>query len=50
MAVQYLTAPQDAHAMDVNCVSWAPGTCGLLASCSDDQTVRIWQLGEAGGL
>mmetsp|Transcript_12615 Transcript_12615/g.32113 ORF Transcript_12615/g.32113 Transcript_12615/m.32113 type:complete len:192 (-) Transcript_12615:197-772(-) len=30
-----------AHSADVNCVRWSP-TCDLLASCSDDETVRLW--------
>ena len=34
----------DAHGMDVNCVAWSPGTTGLLATCSDDETVKIWEL------
>ena len=40
-----LTVP-DAHGMDVNCVAWGPGS--LLATCSDDETVKIWEV--EGGL
>lgn len=30
------------HAQVVNCVSWSPSDSRLLATASDDQTVRIW--------
>ncbi|KAI0238056.1 putative cytosolic iron-sulfur protein assembly protein Ciao1 [Lamellibrachia satsuma] len=32
-----------AHTQDVNCVSWNPTREGLLASCSDDGQVKVWQ-------
>ena len=32
-----------AHAQDVNGVKWHPKEPGLLASCSDDGTIKIWK-------
>ena len=29
---------------DVNCVTWNPSERGLLASASDDGSVKLWQL------
>ncbi|MCL4130792.1 UNVERIFIED_CONTAM: hypothetical protein GTU68_009465 [Idotea baltica] len=34
----------DAHTEDVNCVAWNPIIGGLLASTSDDGTIKIWDL------
>ncbi|CAN0296038.1 unnamed protein product [Ascophyllum nodosum] len=31
-----------AHAGDVNCVRWNPSGGGVLASCGDDDLVRLW--------
>ena len=36
----------DAHDMDVNCVTWNKKQPNLLASCSDDETVKIWKIEE----
>eukprot|EP00892_Ulva_mutabilis_P005600 jgi/Ulvmu1/3411/UM016_0029.1 len=36
-------AQHDAHSQDVNCVAWNPKQPGLLASCSDDSTIRLWK-------
>ncbi|KAK4749928.1 hypothetical protein SAY87_027377 [Trapa incisa] len=35
---------EKAHDMDVNSVQWCPGETRLLASTSDDGTIKIWQL------
>lgn len=32
-----------AHSQDVNCVTWNPKEAGLLATCSDDGEIAIWQ-------
>ena len=32
-----------AHSLDVNGVAWNPKKAGLLASCGDDNLVRLWQ-------
>jgi len=34
----------DSHEMDVNCVSWNPTDSSTLASCSDDETIKIWNV------
>jgi WD40 repeat protein len=33
-----------AHKDDVNCVAWHPTTPGVLASCADDGSVKIWNV------
>jgi len=38
-----LASLPDAHAEDVNSVSWCPGQSGLLASASDDGLIKLWQ-------
>ena len=32
-----------AHDTDINCVSWNPKTPNILASCSDDGLIKIWE-------
>ena len=41
--VSLLCQYSNAHEQDVNCVDWSPNVDGLLASCSDDGTIKIWQ-------
>ena len=36
---------QKAHNDDVNCVVWHP-TKNILASCSDDNTIKLWIIKE----
>ncbi|XP_050499398.1 probable cytosolic iron-sulfur protein assembly protein Ciao1 [Diabrotica virgifera virgifera] len=36
----------NAHNQDVNCVTWNPVVPGLLASCSDDGEIKIWEFRE----
>ncbi|KAL1490175.1 hypothetical protein ABEB36_012911 [Hypothenemus hampei] len=33
-----------AHNQDVNCIAWNPVVKGVLASCSDDGEIKIWNL------
>jgi len=33
-----------AHTQDVNCVAWNPKIPGLLASCSDDCSIKLWKI------
>ena len=37
---------RQAHDQDVNSVAWNPKIENLLASCSDDGTVKLWQYSE----
>ena len=41
-----LTTEEESHEMDINCVAWAPN-CSMLASASDDETVKLWVLEES---
>lgn len=36
----------NAHAQDVNCVTWNPTGNGELMSCSDDGEIRLWKCSE----
>ncbi|KAH7663436.1 WD40 repeat protein [Dioscorea alata] len=40
---------EKAHAMDVNSVQWNPKNPRILASASDDGTIKIWELAEISG-
>ncbi|CAI0540020.1 unnamed protein product [Linum tenue] len=39
-----LLKKEKAHDMDVNVVQWSPGENRVLASASDDGTIKIWEL------
>lgn len=39
-----IAAVSNAHAQDVNCVKWNPKDSNLLASCSDDSTIKLWNV------
>ena len=34
----------NAHEQDVNAVAWNPKHPGLLVSCSDDSTIKMWKI------
>ncbi|XP_050379332.1 protein CIA1 [Argentina anserina] len=40
----FLLKKEKAHNMDINSVQWSPGENRLLASASDDGTIKIWEL------
>ncbi len=40
--ISLLHHEENAHTQDVNCVDWNPVHSDLLASCSDDGSVKIW--------
>ena len=33
---------KSAHSQDCNCVDWHPKQSGILASCGDDGSIKIW--------
>lgn len=39
-----LLKKEKAHDMDINCVQWSPKNPRLIASASDDGTIKIWEL------
>jgi len=41
-----LCEKKGAHAGDINCVRWNPKEPDLLASCGDDNMVRIWRVAQ----
>ncbi|RMX37163.1 hypothetical protein pdam_00010672 [Pocillopora damicornis] len=47
ISCKFYPRDQTAHSQDVNGVKWHPKEPGLLASCSDDCTIKIWRLTES---
>lgn len=45
--LKLLSNNENAHSQDVNCVDWSPKEGSLLASCSDDGSVKIWKFTES---
>ena len=43
LVLNSVCALSQAHSQDVNCVKWHPKDGGLLASASDDCTVKLWR-------
>ena len=39
-----LIRTKQAHEQDVNAVAWNPALRGMLATCSDDGEIKVWQL------
>ena len=37
---------REAHTQDCNCVDWNPTQPNMLATCSDDGSVKIWEFVE----
>ena len=34
----------EGHKLDVNCVAFNPVYTDILASCSDDRTIKLWKI------
>ncbi|XP_071946818.1 probable cytosolic iron-sulfur protein assembly protein CIAO1 homolog [Antedon mediterranea] len=45
-AFQLVASQNKSHNEDVNCVAWNPKIPGLLASCSDDCKIKLWNLND----
>jgi WD40 repeat protein len=41
--MELLSQERAAHDQDCNCVDWNPTKPSLLASCSDDGTIKLWK-------
>ena len=41
-----LHVESEAHTQDCNCVDWHPTQKNILASASDDGTIRIWEFNQ----
>ncbi|KAK9729843.1 WD domain, G-beta repeat [Popillia japonica] len=41
-----VNSAEKSHGQDVNCVTWNPKIPGLLASCSDDGEIKLWNFVE----
>jgi WD40 repeat protein len=44
---ELLCRKEAAHGNDANCVDWNPEITGLLASCGDDGTIKLWMVQES---
>jgi len=41
-----VSSVQAAHFQDVNCVKWNPTDSSLLLTCSDDMTIKMWNINQ----
>jgi len=41
-----LTSMKNAHVQDVNCIRWHPSDANLLLTCSDDMSIKVWNVEE----
>lgn len=44
---ELVATENDAHNGDVNCVRWNPKERGVLSSCGDDSTMKVWILDDS---